>query len=99
MTPLEAGLVLFVILIVLLVGGGWIAISLAAVAWVGFQFFTNSDPAPRLFQAVWRTTASETPAALPLLVCTGESLYRPKLSDELFDGLAPRPRPLPGRLR
>ena len=51
MTPLEAGLVLFVILIVLLVGGVWIAISLAAVAWVGFQFFTNSDPAPSLFQA------------------------------------------------
>src|SRR6185436_8773517 len=98
MTPLEAGLVLFVILIVLLVGGVWIAISLAAVAWVGFQFFTNSDPAPSLFQAFWRTTASETLAALPLFVWMGEILYRTKLSEEMFEGLAPWLRWLPGRL-
>src|SRR6185437_3465447 len=98
MTPLEAGLVLFVILIALLVGGVWIAISLAAVAWVGFQFFTNSDPAPSLFQAFWRTTASETLAALPLFVWMGEILYRTKLSEEMFEGLAPWLRWLPGRL-
>src|SRR5262249_760171 len=98
MTPLEAGLVLFVILIMLLVGGVWIAISLAAVAWVGFQFFTNSDPAPSLFQAFWRTTASDTLAALPLFVWMGEILYRTRLSDERFEGLAPWLRWLPGRL-
>src|SRR5689334_15414616 len=98
MTPLEAGLVLFVILIVLLVGGVWIAISLAAVAWVGFQFFTNSDPAPSLFQAFWRTTASDTLAALPLFVWMGEILYRTRLSEEMFEGLAPWLRWLPGRL-
>ena len=98
MTPLEAGLVLFVILIVLLVGGVWIAVSLAAVAWVGFQFFTHSDPAPSLFQAFWRTTASETLAALPLFVWMGEILYRTKLSEEMFEGLAPWLGWLPGRL-
>src|SRR6476646_10843013 len=98
MTPLEAGLVLFVILIVLLVGGVWIAISLAAVAWVGFQFFTNSDPAPNLFQAFWGTTGSTTLAALPLFVWMGEILYRTKLSEEMFEGLAPWLGWLPGRL-
>jgi TRAP-type mannitol/chloroaromatic compound transport system permease large subunit len=98
MAPLEAGLALFVILIVLLLGGVWIAISLAAVAWVGFQFFTNSDPAPSLFQAFWRTTASDTLAALPLFVWMSEILYRTKLSEEMFEGLAPWLRWLPGRL-
>src|SRR5262252_5184646 len=98
MTPLEAGLVLLFLLLVLLVGGVWIAISLAAVAWVGFQFFTNSDPAPSLFQAFWRTTASDTLAALPLFVWMGEILYRTRLSEEMFEGLAPWLTWLPGRL-
>src|SRR3954452_16295618 len=98
MTPLEAGLVLFVLLIVLLVGGVWIGIALAAVAWFGFQFFTNSDPAPSLFQAFWRTSASDTLAALPLFVWMGEILYRTKLSEEMFEGLAPWLTWLPGRL-
>src|SRR6476660_5523893 len=98
MTPLEAGLALFVILIVLLVGGVWIAISLAAVAWVGFQFFTNSDPPPSRCQAFWRTTASETLAALPLFGRLGELRSRTKLSEEMCEGLAPWLRWLAGRL-
>ena len=98
MSPLEAGLVLFVLLLVLLIGGVWIAISLAAVAWFGLQFFTNADPAPSLFQSFWRTSASETLAALPLFVWMGEILYRTKLSEEMFEGLAPWLGWLPGRL-
>ena len=98
MTPLEAGLVLSALLLVLLVGGVWIAISLAAVAWFGLQFFTNSDPLPNLFQAFWRTSASETLAALPLFVWMGEIPYRTKLSDEMFEGLSPWLGWLPGRL-
>ncbi|HEX6689533.1 MAG TPA: TRAP transporter large permease subunit [Burkholderiales bacterium] len=98
MSPLEAGIILFCLLLVLLVGGVWIAISLAAVAWFGLQFFTNSDPAPSLFQSFWRTGASETLAALPLFVWMGEILYRTKLSEEMFEGLAPWLGWLPGRL-
>jgi len=98
MTPLEAGLLLFALLMVLLVGGVWIAVALAAVAWFGLQFFTNSDPAPSLFQAFWNTGASETLAALPLFVWMGEILYRTKLSEEMFEGLAPWLGWLPGRL-
>src|SRR3954465_12754030 len=98
MSPLEAGLVLFGLLMVLLVGGVWIAIALAAVAWFGFQFFTNSDPAPNLFQSFWGSSASWTLAALPLFVWMGEILYRTKLSEEMFEGLAPWLTWLPGRL-
>src|SRR3954466_6704943 len=98
MTPLMVGLLLFALLIVLLVGGVWIAVSLAAVAWFGLQFFIHSDPLPNLFQSFWRTSPSETLAALPLFVWMGEILYRTKLSDEMFEGLSPWLGWLPGRL-
>ena len=42
MTPLAVGLILFSLLLILLIGGVWIAISLAAVAWFGLQFFTST---------------------------------------------------------
>ena len=98
MTPLEAGLVLFGLLLVLLVGGVWIAVALAAVAWFGLQFFTNTPPDVNLFQTFWGSSASWTLAALPLFIWMGEILYRSKLSEEMFEGLAPWLGWLPGRL-
>jgi len=98
MSPLEAGLALLILLLVLLTGGVWIAISLSAVAWFGLRFFTNSDPDPSLFQSFWNSSASDTLAALPLFVWMGEILYRTKLSEEMFEGLAPWVKWLPGRL-
>src|SRR5678810_705180 len=98
MTPLMVGLLLFALLIVLLVGGVWIAISLAAVAWFGLHFFTNTPPDVNLFQSFWGSSASWTLAALPLFVWMGEILYRTKLSEEMFEGLSPWLGWLPGRL-
>ena len=98
MTPLEAGLVLFGLLLVLLVGGVWIAIALAAVAWFGLQFFTSTPPDVNLFQAFWGSSASWTLAALPLFIWMGEILYRTRLSEEMFEGLSPWLGWLPGRL-
>src|SRR5512145_364595 len=98
MTPLMAGLVLFGLLLVLLAGGVWIAIALAAVAWFGLQFFTSTPPDVNLFQSFWGSSASWTLAALPLFVWMGEILYRTKLSEEMFEGLAPWLGWLPGHL-
>src|SRR5215813_403147 len=98
MTPLMAGLLLFALLLVLLTGGVWIGISLAAVAWVGLHFFTNTPPDVNLFQSFWGSSASWTLAALPLFVWMGEILYRTKLSEEMFEGLSPWLGWLPGRL-
>jgi tripartite ATP-independent transporter DctM subunit len=98
MTPLVAGMILFALLLVLLVGGVWIAIALAAVAWFGLQFFTNTPPDVNLFQSFWGSSASWTLAALPLFIWMGEILYRTKLSEEMFEGLAPWLGWLPGRL-
>src|SRR5213076_2390005 len=98
MTPLAAGLVLFVLLLVLLTGGVWIAIALAAVARFGSQYFTTTPPDVNLFQSFWGSSASWTLAALPMFVWMGEILFRTKLSEEMFEGLAPWLGWLPGRL-
>src|SRR6476469_5797201 len=98
MTTLTIGAILFALLMVLLFAGVWIAISLAAVAWFGLQFFTSTPPDVNLFQSFWGSSASWTLAALPLFIWMGEILYRTKLSEEMFEGLAPWLTWLPGRL-
>src|SRR4026209_1611286 len=98
MTPLAAGLVLFALLLVLLTGGVWIAIALGTVAWFGLAMFTTTPPDVNLFQSFWGSSASWTLAALPLFVWMGEILYRTRLSEEMFEGLAPWLGWLPGRL-
>ncbi|MDB5928247.1 MAG: C4-dicarboxylate transporter permease [Betaproteobacteria bacterium] len=98
MSTLTIALVLMALLLVLLMCGVWIAIALAAVAWFGLQFFTNTPPEVNLFQSFWASSANWTIAALPLFIWMGEILYRTKLSDEMFDGLSPWLNWLPGRL-
>ena len=98
MGTLTIATILFALLLVLLFAGIWIAISLAAVAWFGLHFFTATPPDVNLFQSFWGSSASWTLAALPLFIWMGEILYRTKLSEEMFEGLAPWLNWLPGRL-
>jgi tripartite ATP-independent transporter DctM subunit len=57
-------------------------------------------PSPGLFlaSAYWESTGSWTLAALPMFIWMGEILFRTRLSEELFNGLAPWVRRIPGRL-
>src|SRR5258706_4731756 len=98
MSTLALASILFLLLLVLLFAGIWVAISLAAVAWFGLHFLTNTPPDVNLFQSFWSSSASWTLAALPLFIWMGEILYRTKLSEEMFEGLAPWLNWLPGRL-
>jgi tripartite ATP-independent transporter DctM subunit len=98
MTTLGIAAILLALLLLLLVCGVWIAIALAAVAWAGLQFFTSSPPDVSLFQTFWGSSANWTIAALPLFVWMGEILFRTRLSEEMFEGLAPWLGWLPGRL-
>jgi len=92
-----AGLLLFVMLL-LLAGGVWIAMTLAICGWIGLAFFTNTLPGKNLFTAFWGSNASWTLAALPMFIWMGEILFRTRLSEEMFEGLAPWLRRIPGRL-
>ena len=93
MGTLEIGLVLLALLFVLLAGGVWIAMALGVVAWAGMFFFTSSPPALSLFTAMWSSADSWTLTALPMFIWMGEILYRTKLSEEMFEGLAPWHQP------
>src|ERR687890_1441131 len=97
MDLLTFALLLLVLLCLLLGAGLWIAMSLAAVGYVAMTFV---HPTPGLFlaSAFWESTGSWTLAALPMFVWMGEILFRTKLSEELFNGLAPWVRRIPGRL-
>lgn len=95
---LEIGALLLFILLLMLGGGVWIAMTLAIVGWVGQAFFTTTLPGKNLFSAFWETTASWELAALPLFIWMGEILYRTRLSEQMFDGLSPWLSRVPGRL-
>src|SRR2546423_6873313 len=98
MSSVEIGLLLLVLLSILLTGGVWIAIGLGSAAWVALHFFTSSPPDVNLVTSMWQSAASWNLAALPLFVLMGEILFRTSLSDDMFNGLAPWLRWLPGRL-
>jgi len=92
------GALLLAIMLVLLAGGVWIAMTLAIVGWVGQAFFTNTLPGKNLFSAFWESNASWELAALPLFIWMGEILFRTRLSEEMFEGLRPWLNRVPGRL-
>ncbi|TSD55156.1 TRAP transporter large permease subunit [Variovorax sp. KBS0712] len=92
------GAFLLAIMLLLLAGGVWIAMTLAIVGWVGQAFFTNTLPGKNLFSAFWESNASWELAALPLFIWMGEILFRTKLSEEMFEGLRPWLNRVPGRL-
>ena len=91
-------LVLLGVLAVLLVCGVWIAVTLLAVGLVAMFAFTNSPPGPLMATTVWGSSASWALTALPLFIWMGEILFRTRVSEDMFRGLAPWVEPLPGRL-
>jgi tripartite ATP-independent transporter DctM subunit len=95
---LEIALLLFGVLAALLAGGVWIAISLMAVGWLGMLFAGGIPAGSVLATTVWGNSASWELAALPLFIWMGEILFRTKLSEEMFRGLAPWLGRIPGRL-
>ncbi len=95
---LEIGALLLFIMLLMLSGGVWIAMTLAIVGWVGQAFFTTTIPGKNLFSAFWETAASWELAALPMFIWMGEILYRTRLSEQMFDGLSPWLSRVPGRL-
>ncbi len=95
---LEIGGLLLLLMLLMLSGGVWIAMTLAIVGWVGQAFFTTTLPGKNLFSSFWETAASWDLAALPLFIWMGEILYRTRLSEQMFDGLSPWLSRVPGRL-
>ncbi|MDP2263124.1 MAG: TRAP transporter large permease subunit [Hydrogenophaga sp.] len=89
---------LIVALFALLGSGVWIGLTLAGVAWIGMELFSSRPAGDAMAITIWGAASSWTLTALPLFVWMGEILFRTKLSESMFRGLAPWVNALPGRL-
>ncbi|MDG5975121.1 TRAP dicarboxylate transporter subunit DctM [Hydrogenophaga taeniospiralis CCUG 15921] len=89
---------LIVALFALLGSGVWIGLTLAGVAWIGMELFSSRSAGDAMAVTIWGSASSWTLTALPLFVWMGEILFRTKLSESMFKGLAPWVNVLPGRL-
>ena len=89
----------FLFVLFLLLGTGvWIALALFGVAWVGIEVFTPYSAGQSMLTSVWSSSSSWTLTALPLFIWMGEILFRTRLSEDMFRGLAPWLARLPGGL-
>jgi TRAP-type mannitol/chloroaromatic compound transport system permease large subunit len=87
-----------VLLIAVLASGLWIGLGLLGVALIAMQLFTQRPVGDTMALTIWGATSSWTLTALPLFLWMGEILFRTRLSDDMFRGLAPWLTRLPGRL-
>jgi len=101
----QAGLLLLGFLFLVLALGVWIGLALMVVALAGIVVLPLLVPGMASFPvekvmgtAIWQAMASWTLAALPLFIWMGEILFRTRLSEDMFRGLAPWVQRLPGRL-
>ncbi|APZ42815.1 TRAP transporter large permease [Acidihalobacter ferrooxydans] len=92
------GLVLLGLLLVFLAGGLWVGLALTAVASVGIVLFTPAPLGPVMSQTYWSAVSGWSLAPLPLFIWMGEILFRTRLSEQIFAGLAPWLERVPGRL-
>ncbi|MFO1307065.1 MAG: TRAP transporter large permease subunit [Burkholderiales bacterium] len=91
-------LLLIVALFALLGSGVWIGLALAGVAWIGMELFSSRPAGDAMAVTIWGSSSSWTLTALPLFCWMGEILFRTKLSEDMFRGLAPWLERVPGRL-
>jgi C4-dicarboxylate transporter, DctM subunit len=91
-------ILLIAVLFAMLAGGVWIGLTLAGVAWVAMELFSSRPAGDAMAITIWGASSSWTLTALPLFVWMGEILFRTRLSQDMFKGLAPWVERLPGRL-
>lgn len=98
MNELTVTLLLVGALFLILGSGVWIGLTLSGVAWIAMQLFSSRPAGDAMAVTIWGSASSWTLTALPLFVWMGEILFRTRLSQDMFRGLAPWMQALPGRL-
>lgn len=90
---------LFLFILFLFLGTGiWVGLALLGVAFIGIELFTARPAGDTMITTIWSSSSSWTLTALPLFIWMGEILYRTRLSEDMFRGLAPWMARLPGGL-
>lgn len=98
MEHIELTLLFLFILFLLLGTGVWVGLALMGVAVVGIELFTTRPAGDAMLTVIWASSNSWSLIALPMFIWMGEILYRTKLSEDMFKGLAPWMSGLPGGL-
>jgi hypothetical protein len=98
MLNLEIAGLLIVLMFLILGSGVWIGLALLGTGWIAMELFTSRPVGPAMVTTIWGASSSWTLTALPMFIWMGEILFRTRLSQDLFRGLAPWMQRLPGRL-
>ncbi len=92
------GALLGVLLLALLATGFWVGLSLFAVGLIAILVFSSSPAGSIMATTSWGQSWSWSLTALPLFIWMGEILFRTRLAEDMFAGLAPWMTRIPGRL-
>ena len=98
MDLLPLSLLLLFSLFAILASGVWIAFALAAVGLIAVAAKISTPAGQVMATSIWSASNSWDLTALPMFIWMGEILFRTKLAEDMFDGLAPWMQKLPGRL-
>ena len=98
MNELQLSLALMLLLFAILGSGVWIAMALAVCGFVAVLTKVATPAGQVMATSMWTASNSWDLTALPMFIWMGEILYRTKLSDDMFEGLASWVQRLPGRL-
>ncbi len=98
MELLSSSFLLIVLLFALLAGGLWIAVTLGVIGFVALLLNSPADPGAVMATISWGQSSSWPLTALPMFIWMGEILFRTRVSEDMFRGLAPWTTNIPGRL-
>jgi C4-dicarboxylate transporter, DctM subunit len=96
---MTAPLTFIAALLALFLGGGlWVGFGLMSAGILSLETFRSLNVGRFLAGDIWGSATALELVTLPLFILMGEILYHTRLSENLFGGLAPFVRRLPGRL-
>jgi C4-dicarboxylate transporter, DctM subunit len=98
MEQFELLVTLLAMLCVLMASGTWVGFTLIAIAAVSIEVFASRSAGAPIATTLWSSSSSWMLSSLPMFVWMGDILFRTRLSEDLFRGLAPLMGRLPGGL-
>jgi C4-dicarboxylate transporter, DctM subunit len=98
MEQFELLITLLALLAVLLSSGTWVGLTLVIVAAVSIEIFAGRSSGAPIATTLWSSSSSWMLSSLPMFIWMGDILFRTRLSEDLFRGLAPLMGRFPGGL-
>lgn len=89
---------LLAVLFLCLAAGLWVGFALIAVGLAAMALATSAPPGAVFATKVWGSMSVWDLTALPMFIWMGEILFRSRLASDMFTGLSPLTRRLPGGL-